>query len=206
VRRRPAVPRRVTGGWSIFVVRALARLLLRVAGWKIVGEVPSVPKYVLIAAPHTSNWDFVWAMSIAIVLRVKLHWFGKHTLFGPVFGRILRRWGGMPIRRHERANRVADMAGQLQRADSMVLLVPAEGTRGYAEHWKSGFYRIACAADVPIVMGYLDYAHRRGGFGPTLMPSGDVNSDMRTIRAFYEGLAGKHEANAGPVRLQDERE
>lgn len=161
-------------------------------------------KYVLIAAPHTSNWDFLWAMSMAVVLEVKLNWFGKHTLFKPIIGPLLQRWGGVPIRRHERANRVDVIAEQLRQADSMVLLIPAEGTRGYAEYWKSGFYHIARAAEVPIVLGYLDYVRRVGGFGPTLVPSGDVDGDMRIIRSFYAGLAGKYPADAGPIRLKEE--
>ncbi len=86
----------------------------------------------------------------------------------------------------------------------MVLLVPAEGTRAYAPRWRSGFYHIARAACVPIVMGYLDYAERRGGFGPTLLPSGDVDRDMATIRAFYADRVGKRPAAAGPVRLKEE--
>ena len=188
----------------IFVVRFLARQLLQIGGWRVEGEIPAPAKYVLIAAPHTSNWDFVWAMAMAIVLRVKLNWFAKHTLFVPVIGGLLRRWGGVPIRRHERANRVDAIAEQLKRADAMVLLVPAEGTRAYASHWKSGFYHIARAASVPVVLGYLDYAERRGGFGPTLMPSGDVNSDMAMIRAFYRKPVAKHPAAAGPVRLKEE--
>ena len=143
-------------------------------------------------------------MAMAIVLRVKLNWFAKHTLFVPVIGGLLQRWGGVPIRRHERANRVDAIAEQLGDADAMVLLVPAEGTRAYAPYWKSGFYHIARAAAVPIVMGYLDYAERRGGFGPRLMPSGDVDADMATIRAFYGDLVGKRPAAAGPVRLKEE--
>lgn len=143
-------------------------------------------------------------MAMAIVLHVKLSWFAKHTLFVPLLGGLLQRWGGVPIRRHERANRVDVIAEQLRLADAMVLLVPAEGTRAYAPHWKSGFYHIARAAEVPIVLGYLDYAQRRGGFGPTLLPSGDVNGDMAIIRAFYEDLVGKHPTAAGPVRLKEE--
>jgi 1-acyl-sn-glycerol-3-phosphate acyltransferase len=178
--------------------------LLRVAGWRIEGQVPTAPKYVLIAAPHTSNWDFVWAMSMAVVLRVKLNWFAKHTLFKPMVGALFRRWGGIPIRRDERANRVEVITEQLRLADSMVVLIPAEGTRSYTEHWKSGFYHIAQAARVPIVLGYLDYAERRGGFGPLLMPGGELVGDMQQIRSFYSALAGKYPADVGPVRLKEE--
>ena len=178
--------------------------MLKIGGWRIEGEIPSTGAYVLIAAPHTSNWDFVWTMAIAIVLRVKLNWMGKHTLFKPVIGPLFRRWGGIPIRRDEAANRVALMAAELRAAEAMVLLVPAEGTRRRADYWKSGFYRIAGAAGVPIVLGFLDYATRRGGFGPTLNPSSDVGADMATIRAFYASCAGKYPELAGPVRIREE--
>ena len=147
-------------------------------------------------------------MSIAIVLRVRLNWMGKHTLFKPVIGPLFRRWGGIPIRRHESANRVELMAAALRSAESsaesMVLLVPAEGTRSYAEYWKSGFYRIASTAGVPIVLGFLDYEGHRGGFGPSLVPSGDVRHDMQVIRDFYSGCTGKYPEKAGPVRLNEE--
>jgi 1-acyl-sn-glycerol-3-phosphate acyltransferase len=180
--------------------------LLKVGGWRIEGDIPATGAYVLIAAPHTSNWDFVWTMAIAVVLRVKLRWMGKHTLFKPLVGPLFKRWGGIPIHRHEAANRVVLMAAELRAAQSMVLLVPAEGTRGRAEYWKSGFYRIASAAGVPIVLGFLDYGARRGGFGPTLIPSGDVRVDMATIRAFYSGCSGKYPEKAGPIRLREEFE
>lgn len=178
--------------------------MLKAGGWRIEGDIPATGAYVLIAAPHTSNWDFIWTMSIAIVLRVRLNWMGKHTLFKPLIGPLFKRWGGIPIRRHESANRVELMAEALRSAESMVLLVPAEGTRSYAEFWKSGFYRIASAAGVPIVLGFLDYEGHRGGFGPTVVPSADVRQDMQLIRDFYSGCAGKYPEKAGPVRLKEE--
>jgi 1-acyl-sn-glycerol-3-phosphate acyltransferase len=192
------------GATAIAITRFLAELLLKLAGWRIEGEIPATGAYVLIAAPHTSNWDFVWAMAIAIVLRVKLNWMGKHSLFKPLIGPLFKRWGGIPIRRDESSNRVALIAEELRAAESMVLLVPAEGTRSYAEYWKSGFYRIASAAGVPIVLGYLDYAGRRGGFGPMLMPTGDLPADMARIRAFYSDCVGKYPHRSGPIRLAEE--
>jgi 1-acyl-sn-glycerol-3-phosphate acyltransferase len=160
---------------------------------------------VLIAAPHTSNWDFVWTMATAIVLRVQLNWFAKHSLFKPGIGRLFRRWGGIPIQRREVADRVSFMAAQLREAESMVVLVAAEGTRSLAPHWKSGFYHIARQAEVPIVLGFLDYGTHRVGFGPAVATSDDVVADMDRIRAFYADIAGKFPALAGPIRLREER-
>jgi 1-acyl-sn-glycerol-3-phosphate acyltransferase len=177
---------------------------LRLGGWQIAGEIPSSRRYVLIAAPHTSNWDFVWTMAAAIVLQVKLNWFAKHSLFKPGIGLLFQRWGGIPIARHEAADRVSFMAKKLRTAESMVVLVAAEGTRSLAPYWKSGFYHIARQAEVPIVLGFLDYAGKRVGFGPAVETSADVCADMDKVRDFYSGIKGKYPAKAGPIRLREE--
>ena len=177
---------------------------MRAGGWQIAGDIPSSGRYVLIAAPHTSNWDFVWTMATAIVLEVRLSWFAKHSIFKPGVGWFFRRWGGIPIQRQEVADRVSFMAERLKAADSMVLLVAAEGTRSQAPHWKSGFYHIARKAGVPIVLGFLDYRRRRVGFGPAVQTSGDVRADMDQIRAFYADISGKFPDKAGPIRLREE--
>ncbi len=192
------------GDTHIFIVRFLARSLLRLRGWQIAGDIPSTGRYVLIAAPHTSNWDFIWTMAAAIVLRVRLSWFAKDSLFKPVVGPLFQRWGGIPIARHEARDRVSFMAQQLRAAESMVLLVAAEGTRSLAPHWKSGFYHIARQARVPIVLGFLDYGRKRVGFGPAVETSDDVGTDMDKIRDFYSQIKGKYPAKAGPMRLREE--
>lgn len=192
------------GSSVIFIIRYLASTLLRLGGWRVSGQIPVSGCYVLIAAPHTSNWDFVWTMATAIVLRVRLSWFAKHSLFKPGIGWLLRRWGGIPILRTESGNRVSYMAAQLRSAQSMVLLVSAEGTRSHAEFWKSGFYHIAREAGVPIVLGFLDYGKRRVGFGPTIITTADTRADMDRIRNFYADIKGRFPLLAGPVRLRDE--
>ncbi len=185
-------------------MKSLARTLLRAGGWRIVGQVPEAKAYVLIAAPHTSNWDFLWTMATAVALGVRIRWFGKHTLFKPGVGWLLELWGGIPIRRHEPGDRVAKMAAVFRSKADLVLLVPAEGTRSYAPHWKSGFYHIARAAGVPIVLGFLDYGRSEVGFGPTIDPTGDIAVDMDRIREFYAPLEGRYPPQAGPVRLREE--
>jgi 1-acyl-sn-glycerol-3-phosphate acyltransferase len=188
------------------VFKVLARIFLKLTGWAMAGEVPTARSYVLIAAPHTSNWDLAYMLAIAWLCDVNIHWMGKHTLFSPPFGWVMKRLGGIPIYRHRRDNIVQQMAEQLTSRGSLVLVVPPEGTRGPAEYWKSGFYHIANLAQVPIVMGYLDYAKKRGGFGPALMPTGDVKTDMKVIRAFYNDKVGKHLDNHGRIRLREEGE
>jgi 1-acyl-sn-glycerol-3-phosphate acyltransferase len=186
------------------VQRFLASLLLRLSGWEAEGEKPSARKYVLIAAPHTSNWDLFYVLALAWMLGVKISWMGKHTLFRGPMGSVMRALGGVPVRRERSGNLVDQMADAFAGAGSLVLTVPAEGTRGYVPYWKSGFYHIARKAQVPIVLGYLDYARKRGGFGPELIPTGNVREDMDEIRAFYADVAGKHPESFGEIRLKEE--
>jgi len=184
----------------------VARAFLGLSGWRPEGVQPTAPKYVLIAAPHTSNWDFPYTLALAWLLDVRMQWMGKHTLFRPPYGWAMRRLGGIPIRRHERTNMVERAAELLSQSDELALLVPAEGTRSRTEYWKSGFLHIARTANVPIVLGYLDFARRRGGFGPAISAQGDAREVMDRIRAFYAGKLGKHPKLFGPVRLRDEDE
>jgi 1-acyl-sn-glycerol-3-phosphate acyltransferase len=178
--------------------------VLATTGWQPEGARPAAAKFVLIAAPHTSNWDLLYLLALAAVFDVDVRWMGKHTLFRWPMGPVLRALGGIPIRRHRSENVVQAMAREFAQCDALALVVPAEGTRGRAPYWKSGFYHIARAAGVPIVMGYLDYPRRRGGFGPALVPSGDVTADMDRIRAFYADKVGRHPEGSGPVRLREE--
>jgi 1-acyl-sn-glycerol-3-phosphate acyltransferase len=186
------------------IIRILSVALLRLGGWRVEGRPPVAPKYVLIAAPHTSNWDFLWVLTFAGYYGVRIRWIGKHTLFRPPFGWLMRALGGIPVQRGRRQSLVREMAAALDAAGSMCLVVPVEGTRARVTHWKSGFYHIARSAGVPIVMGYLDYGGKRGGFGPALVPSDDVVRDMDALRAFYADKTGKHPENTSPVRLIEE--
>ncbi len=184
----------------------LARRLLRLLGWTLEGEKPAQQRYVLIAAPHTSNWDFPLMLAFAAAFDIRVTWMAKHSLFFPPVGWIMRALGGMPIVRHENQNVVDGMVETFSRSQNLVLVVPTEGTRARAEYWKSGFYHIARQAKVPIVPSFLDFGQRRGGFGPALETSGDVRLDMQYFRDFYEGMKGKFPEQFGPVRLRDEEQ
>jgi 1-acyl-sn-glycerol-3-phosphate acyltransferase len=182
----------------------LSSLFLRANGWKAEGERPAASKYVLIAAPHTTNWDLFYFLAIARVMNVRVSWMGKKSLFRGPMGTVMRSLGGIPVRRDRSCNLVDQMAEAFDSSNSLVLTVPAEGTRGYVAHWKSGFYQIALAANVPIVLGYLDYERKRGGLGPELIPTGDIREDMNEIRAFYAKVRGKYPERFGAVRLKEE--
>lgn len=184
----------------------LAGCVLKLCGWTPEGDAPTIKRFVLIAAPHTSNWDFVWLILMAVYFDVRISWVGKHTLFRWPFRGIMLRLGGVPIRRDIRQNFVQQMADALTSAEYMALVVPAEGTRGRAPRWKSGFYHIAKTAGVPILTGYLDYGRKAGGFGTPLALSGDIGRDMDNIRAFYQDIPGKSPKNYGPIILREEEE
>lgn len=182
----------------------LSSLFLRANGWKAEGERPAASKYVLIAAPHTTNWDLFFFLAIARVMNVRVSWMGKQSLFRGPMGTTMRALGGIPIRRDRRSDMVDQMVEAFEASDSLVLTVPAEGTRGYVAHWKSGFYQIALAAQVPIVLGYLDYERKRGGLGPELIPTGEIREDMDQIRDFYSNVCGKYPEKFGAIRLKEE--
>ncbi len=184
--------------------RLLANAFLRATGWRSEGARPVSRRHVLIAAPHTSNWDLAYLLALATVMDVRISFMAKHTLFRGPMGWVMRAVGGIPVHRHLRESLVSQMARALNEADRLSLVVPAEGTRGYVAHWKSGFYHIAREANVPIVMGYLDYARKRGGFGPELIPTGDIREDMDEIRSFYAGKVGRHPDQFGAIRLKEE--
>ena len=186
------------------MTKLLARLFLRLTGWRPEGARPNVPRFVLIAAPHTSNWDLAYLLALSATFDIKVSWMGKHVLFRPPIGWLMRRLGGISVVRDRRSNLVDQMAQILRSAEQMALVVPSEGTRGYTPYWKSGFYHIARSADVPIVMGYLDYPRKRGGFGPALQTTGDVRVDMDEIRAFYADKTGRYPKQFGPIRLKEE--
>jgi len=158
----------------------------------------------MIAAPHTSNWDFPLTLAMAADHGIDIRWLGKSQMFVPVFGTLFRWLGGISVERSSASGLVGDLAAELSRHDELILVVPAEGTRSKVDYWKSGFYRIAEQAGVPIVCAFVDKSTRTGGFGPVIVPSGDVRADMDRIRAFYEGKTGLKSDCFGVPRLREE--
>ena len=188
------------------MIRWLGLAILRLTGWRREGEPPEVDRCVLIASPHTSNWDGFFLLVFAAAYGIRVDWMGKDSLFRAPFGGLLRRLGGIPIDRSRSGNTVEAAVGRFREGGRLVLAVPPEGTRRVVDYWKSGFYHIAREADVPIVLGFLDYAERRGGFGPVIRPTDDVRADMDRIRAFYADKTGCHPELHSRVRLRMEDE
>jgi 1-acyl-sn-glycerol-3-phosphate acyltransferase len=182
------------------VLRALSRAFLKLNGWRIEGALPATSrKAVLIAAPHTSNWDLPYTLMAGFVLGLRLHWMGKASLFRFPFGPVMRWLGGIAVDRSKRNDLVAASAQAIRDADGPVqLVVPPEGTRGRTRHWKTGFYFIAQQAGVPIVLAFMDYERKVAGLGPEFVPTGDVERDMDEIKRFYAGVKGR---NAGQFDL-----
>lgn len=183
--------------WMRAVLQRLARFLLRIRGWRLEGELPGFTKYVMVAAPHTSNWDLPVMLTIAFAFGQRLFWMGKDSLFRGPAGWLFRWLGGIPVDRSRTNNAVAQIVEVFTAAENLVLVVAPEGTRRRVPYWKTGFYHIAAGARVPIVLGFLDYARKTGGIGPIVTPSGDLEADMKTIRAFYADIAGKHADGSG---------
>jgi 1-acyl-sn-glycerol-3-phosphate acyltransferase len=174
-------------------LRAIARLLLRMTGWRLEpGEAALPVKAVIIAAPHTSNWDMPYTLLAGLALGLHLRWMGKASIFRAPFGPLMRWLGGVAVQRGQTNNLVAESARALREtAGPMQLVVAPEGTRGRTRHWKTGFYFIALQAEVPVVLAYLDYGRKAAGLGPLVRPSGDVERDMAEIRRFYANVQGR---------------
>lgn len=177
-------------------MRALSRVVLRLMGWRTDGmtpdEIAAHPKYVLIAAPHTSNWDFPVTLMVAFVLRLRVYWMAKASLFAGPLGPVARWLGGIPVDRSASSNLVQKTVDAFDARERLAVIVAPEGTRGKVTHWKTGFYHIAHGAGVPIGLAYLDYARKAGGIGRMYTTSGNIEADMVEIRAFYSGVTGKH--------------
>jgi 1-acyl-sn-glycerol-3-phosphate acyltransferase len=148
---------------------------------------------VLIAAPHTSNWDLPYTLMVAFALRLNIHWMGKRQIFRWPFGGLMRWLGGIAVDRSQSTNLVAASAKALRDAEGSVhLVIPPEGTRSQTRHWKTGFYWIAHEAGVPIVLAYMDYPRKLSGLGPVFTPTGDIEADMLQIKAYYSQYKGKN--------------
>ena len=164
----------------------LGRLALWLMGdWTIQGQLPDVDKYVIIVAHHTSNWDFMVGIATKLILRIKIRFFAKHSLFFWPLGVLMRGLGGVPIERNKSLNRVDLAAREIRESDHFVLAITPEGTRSRVERWKSGFYHIARNADVPIVPAAFDFANRQIVFGPPMIMTGDQDHDFREMHRFF---------------------
>jgi len=174
------------------LLRLWARTHLRLFGWRREGTPPDIPKYVVIAAPHTTNWELPTALMAAFAFRIKIYWMGKDSLFRFPFGGLFRWLGGIPVNRSKSTGLVARTVETFDENKNLVIVMAPEGTRSKTGNWKTGFYHIARGAGVPIVLAFLDYRRKVVGIGPVVTPTGDIDTDMREMRRFYADITGKH--------------
>jgi 1-acyl-sn-glycerol-3-phosphate acyltransferase len=175
----------ITPAFRYFFKAALGLL-----GWRVVGGLPDYPKFVVVGAPHTSNWDFVMFLALAFILKGDLRYMGKKELFRwPVAG-FFRWCGGVPVDRSKPQGLVEQTVQAIQAADHFQLVITPEGTRKKVGEWKQGFYYIAKKADIPIVVGYVDSTTKTCGIGPTFTLSDDMQADIKAIQAFFKDMVG----------------
>ncbi len=186
-----------TNSLATYMLKFIGKLILQIAGYKIIDTTPkgvkNYQKAVMIAAPHTSNWDYVYTMAALYALEVPIKYLGKASLFKFPLGILITKLGGIPVRREQKNNMVNDMAKMIVDAtEQMILIIPAEGTRSFSREWKSGFYHIANTAKVPIILGFLDFGKKEVGFIDEFNPTGDYETDLKTIQKKYIGITPKH--------------
>jgi 1-acyl-sn-glycerol-3-phosphate acyltransferase len=182
-----SVPRR--GNWA---TRLAARSVLRLFGWRIVGEVPDLPKILMIGSPHTSAWDYVLTLLTMFSLGGDLHYVTKQSAFANPFGGLVRRLGGVALDRQHTRGFVGQMVDEFERRDTFVLAIMPEGTRSSVKEWRSGFYYIALGAGVPISLVIFDFGNKLMRLGPAFTPSGDYETDLAILQSYFAGIRGKN--------------
>jgi len=170
----------------------LAKIIMRLVGWRIEGELSDLPKYVLIGAPHTSNWDFVLFLGVIFTLRANVRFMGKAELFRNPFGWFFCSCGGIPVDRKKPTVLVEQMVKASNESDKFILTITPEGTRHHVTEWKRGFYHIAKSAGIPIVMAVVDGRHKTVRIGPVFHPTEDIEADMKAIQGVFAGTVGIH--------------
>lgn len=184
------------------MIPTFSKFLLQILGWRVVPNDIVQKKYIIIGAPHTSNWDFPLSLLALSALGLKFSWIGKHTLFQAPFGYFFHLLGGIPVDRSVRLSFLESMTKRFNDTENLKLAIAPEGTRSRKNHWKTGFYYIAVAAKVPIALAYIDYSKKILGIGPLLSPSGDIEHDFESIRSFYSDKTGKFPDKQSDIEIR----
>jgi 1-acyl-sn-glycerol-3-phosphate acyltransferase len=168
----------------------LTKFIMRLLGWRVDGKLPDLPKFVLIGAPHTSNWDFVLFLGVIFTLRANVRFMGKAEVFRWPIGGFFRYCGGVPVDRKKSTGLVEQMVKACNESDRFILTIAPEGTRHHVTEWKRGFYHIAKSAGIPIVMAVVDGKHKTVRIGQVFHPTDDIEADMKAIKGVFEGVVG----------------
>ena len=185
------------------MLKLLSKIILKLIGWHVDATLPEEKKFVVIGAPHTTNWDLPIGLLSFWSISIHLTWVAKKQLFVGPLDYIFRAMGGIPVDRSVHTGFIEQIAHQFNSRDEMVFGITPEGTRSKTEYWKTGFYYIALEAGVPVCLAYVDFPSRTFGFGEMLYPSGDIKKDFEKIKLFYENKVGKKPENQGPVKMRD---
>ena len=180
----------------------IAKLILKMVGWTYQAKSEDANKFVLIASPHTSNWDGFYMLVICAAMNQDIQWIVKDNIFKPPFSWILKKLGGIPVDRSKRSHFTTQIAKIFAENEQLAIAIAPEGTRSRREYWRTGFYYMALEAKVPIAFGFLDYENKRGGIGPLLYPTGDIEADFEKIREFYKDIVGRKPENNNPIALK----
>lgn len=186
------------------ILRGISVFLFKIIGWEKVGQLPDISKYVIILAPHTSNWDLFYGISTAFALKLDICFMAKKELFRWPFGPLFKFLGGVPIDRDKSINVVDQIIQRYNENEKYVIAITPEGTRSKTKYWKTGFYHIASGANVPILLGFLDYSTKKGGAGPLITPTGNIEHDIQIIRDFYSKIAGRYSEKVAPISVSQE--
>ena len=192
------------GSLTGFIPYCIGKFWMWINGWKVEGAIPEGKKFILVGAPHTSNWDFAHGMAAVYIYRLKVSWLGKHTIFKRPFSGFMKWLGGIPVKRKMSHGLVDEIAKHFAQKKELIIAMSPPGTRGKTEYWKSGFYWMALKAQVPILCAALDYGKKRVTLGLSFMPTGNVRNDMERIREFYRGIQGKRPELETGIRLKEE--
>ena len=163
---------------------------MRLAGWRVDGQLPDIPKYVLVGAPHTSNWDFVLFLGVIFHLKANVKFMGKAELFRSPFGWFFYWCGGVPVDRSKSQGLVEQMVNACERSEKFILTIAPEGTRHHVKEWKMGFYHIAKSAGIPLVMAVVDGKQKAVRVGQVYHPTGNMDTDIKEIKEFFTGVVG----------------
>jgi len=182
-------------------MRGISQFILKLIGWKVEDKVPQTQRYVLIAYPHTSNWDFIMGMLARWALNMPLNWVAKHSMFWGPFRPLFMAIGGVPLNREKSVGFIQKNIELFEQREEFILGLMPEGTRSKTDHLKTGFYHIAHGANVPLALGYLDYKNKSIGVGKVMDLSGDIEADFEVIKAFYQDKTGYRPEKASDLKI-----
>lgn len=182
------------------MLKLISKLILKLGGFKLYGFIPKeIKKCIIIGAPHTSNWDFVWGRAALYVFNIRVRYLIKDTFFkNKLVGWLFRKTGAIPVDRSKHNNLTDELAKLLQSEGNLYLLFPPEGTRKWVPRWKTGFYRVALETKLPIAIGFIDYKKKQAGFLDMFYPNGNMVTDFEAIEAYYKNIVGKNPENFNP--------